>query len=251
MKVVLLAGGLGTRMREETEFRPKPMVEVGGEPLLWHLMRIFARHGLADFVVCAGYKGEMIDSYFSHAHWVRKSRELQRLHPPHGVPEPEWRIQVVDTGAETPTGGRLKKVESELTGDRFICTYGDGLAPVNVCALLDAHRRAATSATVTLSRPTSRFGVAELDRRGMVTGFREKPVLDELVSIGFFVFEAHLLSQLTETSVLEESFLTGLAYRNKLAGFVHDGYWQPIDTYRELLAAKDLWDSGDPPWVTS
>lgn len=248
MKVVLLAGGLGTRMREETEFRPKPMVEIGNEPLLWHLMRIFALHGYSDFLICAGYRAEIIGDYFNGDRWRRKAQELVKKRPSVGVSETDWTVSVIDTGNDTPTGGRLKAVEALIDGDRFMCTYGDGLAPVDISRLVDAHNRRGKRASVTLTRPSSRFGIADLDDDGLVRGFKEKPVLDELVSIGFFVFEREVLASLAGDSVLEGSPLSALAAEGQLSGFIHDAYWQPIDTYRELLAAKKLWENGEAPW---
>lgn len=249
MKVVLLAGGLGSRMREETEFRPKPMVEIGGEPLIWHIMRNFAHHGFSDFVICSGYKSEKIEQYFAPKTWGSKARYLSGRFPFIGVPEPDWSVQVIDTGLETPTGGRLKKIETLLGDDRFFCTYGDGIAPVNISQLLTRHLRGETLATVTLTHPTSRFGIASVDADGLVTGFREKPVLKDLVSIGFFVFESKVLESLDEQSVLEEAPLARFASSEQLNGYVHDGFWQPIDTYRELLAAQKLWEKNSAPWV--
>lgn len=250
MKVVLLAGGLGTRMREETEFRPKPMVEIGGEPLLWHIMRNFARHGISEFLISSGYKSELIENYFGPENWKEKSSWLARRYPFDGIPEPDWSVEVINTGLETPTGGRLKKMENVLVGGTFICTYGDGIAPVDISRLLATHQAGGTLATVTLARPTSRFGIAEVDGKGFVSGFREKPVLDELVSIGFFVFEPIFLMSLEEQSVLEGEPLEGLASLHQLNSHLHDGFWQPIDTYRELLAMQKLWENKSAPWVT-
>lgn len=247
MKVVLLAGGLGTRMREETEFRPKPMVEIGGEPLLWHIMKNFAAYGISEFVVCAGYKGELIDNYFAPQNWIQKSEQLCKSFPT-GVAEPDWSVTVLDTGLETPTGGRLKAAGELVADDRFICTYGDGLAPVDISRLSAQHEQAGVLSTVTLARPSSRFGIAEVDASGLVRSFREKPQLDELVSIGFFVFEPQVLSLLDEDSVLEEQPVSYLASSRNLSSFIHQGFWQPIDTYRELLQMQKLWDSGSPPW---
>lgn len=244
MKVLVLAGGLGTRMREETEFKPKPMVEIGGIPLLVHLMRVFALQGHHDFVVCTGYRTEMIESFFSDQQW--------RAWCDRKIPEwraEEWRITTVDTGIETPTGGRIALARDLLGDERFFCTYGDGLAPVDLRTLEEQHQLSACAATVTLAHPTSRFGVAELGPNGKVNGFREKPVLADLVSVGFFVFESRVFEYLRPDSVLEEGPLSQLAAEGELAGHVHHGFWQPIDTYRELLAMQQLWKSGSPPWL--
>ncbi len=237
MKVVILAGGLGTRMREETEFRPKPMVEIGGKPLLWHIMRRYADYGHTDFIVCAGYKREIIEEYFAAGNLV-------------GPSESKWGIEVVDTGLETPTGGRLSKIQHLLDEETFFCTYGDGLAPVDMSTLLNFHTARGATATVTLAHPTTRFGIAKLDSDGFVFGFEEKPVLADLVSIGFFVFEPSIFDLLNKDSVLESETLHSLAVSNRLTGFVHHGFWQPLDTYRELKEMQALWDSGQAPWET-
>ena len=234
MKVVLLAGGLGTRMREETEFRPKPMVEIGGIPVLKHIMTNYANHGFTDFIVCGGYKRQMIEAYFSSAN-------------PPAVPS-HWKVSVIDTGEESSTGERLQQVRHLLGEKPFLCTYGDGIAPVDITRLVKFHISQGTDATVTLAHPTSRFGIAELSKAGFVSQFREKPLMDELVSIGFFVFEPAVWSELTESAALEAGPLDRLAAETRLAGFVHNGFWQPLDTYRELLALQALWDSGTAPW---
>ena len=248
MKVVLLAGGLGTRMREETEFRPKPMVEVGGEPLLWHIMKNFAYHGQTDFIISSGYKSELIEDYFAPENWERKAVDLSTLYPAPGKPEEEWTIKVVNTGIETPTGGRIKSLQDILHAERFLVTYGDGIAPVNISQLVKAHENGGSLGTVTLARPTSRFGIAQLDDGGLVKGFREKPILDELVSIGFFIFEPSFLDVLDRASTLEEEPLANLAATGQLRGYIHNGFWQPIDTYRELLAVQKLWTENAAPW---
>lgn len=249
MKVVILAGGLGTRMREETEFRPKPMVELGGEPLVWHLMKNFARYGFDEFVICAGYKKEIIEDFFDEKNWATKSRHLIETHDFGGVPETEWSIDVVDTGLDSPTGGRLLQIE-HLTGDEpFFCTYGDSVAGVDISSLLLTHRSSGGKATVTLSRPTSRFGVAEIGADGRVTSFREKPVLNDLVSIGFFVFEKEIFKLLSHDSTLENEPLSTLAREDDLFSFQHHGFWQPIDTFRELQIMNNLWASGERPWL--
>lgn len=248
MEIVLLAGGLGTRMREETEFRPKPMVEIGGEPLLWHIMKNFACHGETDFVISSGYKSELIEEYFSPENWQEKAAQLSDLYPGPGKPEDEWTVKVVNTGIETPTAGRLKKLRDNIQSERFLVTYGDGIAPVNISELLQTHDVGGSLGTVTLARPTSRFGIAELDGEGFVTGFREKPIIEELVSIGFFVFERSFLDFLDEAEALEERPLSQLAASGQLRGYIHNGFWQPIDTYRELLAMQRLWAEDTAPW---
>ena len=252
MKVVLLAGGLGTRMREETEYKPKPMVEVGGKPVLWHLMKLFATHQLTEFVVCTGYRGDVIKDYFLNydarmndftAH-LGKSSHIE-VHGQHS--EADWKVTVADTGATTMTGGRVKRVSKYIDG-RFIVTYGDGLADVDLKALVAFHESHGKMATVTTVRPMSRFGVKDLDQKGQVQQFREKPQTDDYVNAGFFVFEPEVLNYLDEECVLEQAPLERLAAEGQLMAFRHEGFWQPMDTYREFTMLNEMWDSGDAPW---
>jgi glucose-1-phosphate cytidylyltransferase len=254
MKVVILAGGLGTRLREETEYRPKPMVEIGGRPILWHIMKNFSAFGLTDFIVPVGYRAEVVKDYFLNyeARMTDFTVELghQRSVRYHGLhDEHTWRVTVADTGLETPTGGRVKAVERYVDGELCIVTYGDGLADVDVRALLEFHRSHGRLATVTTVRPLSRFGVVDVGDDSGVRQFREKPVLQDYVSAGFFVFEPEVLAQyLTPGAVLEQEPVERLAKDGELAAFRHDGFWQPMDTYREYLLLNELWNSGRPPW---
>ena len=256
MKVVLLAGGLGTRLREETEFRPKPMVEVGGKPILWHLMKIFASHGLTDFVVCAGYKGEHIKQYFLNyaAHNNDFTVTLGRpgeitFHDAHL--ESDWTVTVADTGPSTLTAGRVERIERYVAGERFIVTYGDGLADIDVTSLVDFHAGHGREATLTTVRPTSRFGLVDADDQGLVTRFREKPQSDGWVNAGFFVFEPSVFDHLRNSDdvMLENEPLTALAANGQLASYRHDGFWQPMDTSREHVLLNELWKSGSAPWA--
>ena len=252
MKVVLLAGGLGTRMREETEYKPKPMVEVGGKPVLWHLMKLFAAQGMTEFVVCTGYRGDVIKDYFLNydarmndftAH-LGKSSHIE-VHGQHD--ETDWKVTVADTGATTMTGGRVKRVGKYLEG-RFMVTYGDGLADVDLKALLAFHESHGKMATVTTVRPLSRFGVMDLDQTGQVQQFREKPQTDDYVNAGFFIFEPEVLNYLDEECVLEQAPLERLAAEGQLMAYRHEGFWQPMDTYREFTMLNEVWDSGNAPW---
>jgi glucose-1-phosphate cytidylyltransferase len=252
VKVVLLAGGLGTRMREETEYKPKPMVEVGGKPVLWHLMKSFASHGLTEFVVCTGYRGDVIKDYFLNydarmndftAH-LGKSTHIE-VHGNHS--EIDWKVTVADTGPTTMTGGRVKRV-AKYIGGRFMVTYGDGLADVDIPALLAFHKSHGKLATVTTVRPLSRFGVMDLDSMGQVQQFREKPQTDDYVNAGFFVFEPQVLDYLDEECVLEQAPLERLAAEGQLMAYRHEGFWQPMDTYREFTMLNEMWDSGNAPW---
>jgi glucose-1-phosphate cytidylyltransferase len=254
MKVVLLAGGLGTRLREETEYRPKPMVEVGGRPILWHIMKNFAHFGLDQFVVCTGYKGEMIKEYFLN-YEARMNDFTIHLGPNSFIEyeadheESNWTVTLADTGPTTMTGGRVKRIERHLDG-RFMVTYGDGLADVDIAKLLQFHESHGRLATVTTVRPLSRFGVMDIGSDGVVQQFREKPQADGFVNAGFFVFEPGVLDYLTPDCVLEEEPLAKLAADGQLAAFRHDGFWQPMDTYRESVMLNEMWDSGIAPWKT-
>ena len=252
MKAVLLAGGLGTRMREETEYRPKPMVEIGGQPILWHIMKNLARAGLTEFVIASGYKSEVIDEYFDrHPGWVNQGqvREDAQLFTGSGD-QADWRVTVAFTGDVTGTGGRVARVGDLVAGERFFVTYGDGLADVDVKRLIEFHDHSGSQATLTAVQPTSRFGLMDIDDVGRVTHFREKPKMKDWVSIGYFVFEPAVLGYLTEDCGLEEDGLSRLAADAQLSAFRHEGFWQPMDTYREYQILEGLWESGEAPWRT-
>ncbi len=253
MKAVLLAGGLGTRMREETEFRPKPMVEVGGRPVLWHIMKMLGQQGLGDFVICTGYKSEMIKNYFTNYAAMNQDFTVTlgdhasiQYHGAHD--EAEWKVTVSDTGANTMTGGRIKRIRQYVDGERFLCTYGDGVANIDLDSLLAFHASHGKLATVTAVQPTSRFGVLELEDDGTVRRFKEKPQVEGWINIGYFIFEPEIFDYLADNSVLEEEPLRQLALDNQIAAYPHRGFWQPMDTYREALLLNDLWDSGTAPW---
>lgn len=256
VKVVLLAGGLGTRLREETEFRPKPMVEIGGKPVLWHLMKFFAAYGHTDFVICAGYKGEQIKEYFLNyaAHNADFTVSLGRpgeitFHDAHL--ESDWTVTVADTGAATLTAGRVERIQRYVRGERFVVTYGDGLADVDLDALVDFHERHGREATLTTVRPLSRFGLVDADTRGIVTRFREKPQMHEWVNAGFFVFEPSVFEYLRDCDrqMLEDEPLAAMAARGELATYRHEGFWQPMDTSREHVLLNGIWDAGNAPWA--
>ena len=251
MKAVILCGGLGTRLREETEYRPKPMVEIGGKPILWHIMKTFAHGGLTDFVVCIGYKGEVIREYFldyearnnDFTVTLGRTQEIE-FHGRHL--ESDWRVTVAETGADTQTGGRVKRVQRYVGDERFMVTYGDGVADVDIGALLafhDAHGRAATVTTV---RPWSRFGILGLADDGSVAEFREKPQADGWVNAGFFVFEPRVFDYLDGDAPLEQEPLQELAKDGELMAYRHNGFWQPMDTYRESKLLNEMWEAGAP-----
>ena len=253
MKTVLLAGGLGTRIREETEFRPKPMVSVGGRPIIWHIMKTYASFGHDKFVVCAGYKGEVIKEYFLDfsskvSDFTIKLGNQQSVTYHENITESAWEVTISDTGEKTMTGGRLYRVRKYLDEDTFMCTYGDGLADVNINSLIEFHKSHNKIATVTAIQPISRFGVLELGKHGEVEEFREKPQADGWVNAGFFVFNRGIFDYLQENSVLENEPLTNLAQQGELLAYKHEGFWQPMDTYREFTILNDLWDSGNAPW---
>jgi glucose-1-phosphate cytidylyltransferase len=253
MKAVILAGGLGTRLSEETVVRPKPLVEIGGRPILWHIMKLYGHYGIEEFVICCGYKGYMIKEYFAN-YFLHTSdvtfdianNEL-RVHQRHGEP---WRVTVVDTGDDSNTGGRLARV-AEYLNDTFCFTYGDGLADVDVGALLASHRASGLAATVTAVRPTGRFGALELDpAAGRVEEFREKTEGKESwVNGGFFVLEPSVLPLIAgDGCSWENEVLPELARRRQLNAYCHEGFWQPMDTLREKLKLEELWESGAAPW---
>ena len=254
MKAVLLAGGLGTRMREETEFRPKPMVEVGGKPILWHIMKIYAAAGITDFVICAGYKGDVIKNYFynygvSNMDFTVKLGDHDDITYHGNHDEFNWTVTVADTGPKTMTGGRIKRIQKYVGDEPFLCTYGDGVADVDIELLLKQHRNNGKLATMTTTKPISRFGVVDIETDGTVKKFREKPKVEDWINIGYFVFEPEIFSLIDgDDTVLEEAPLHNLADRNQISAFAHEGFWQPMDTYRESQLLNELWDSGNAPW---
>jgi glucose-1-phosphate cytidylyltransferase len=252
-KLVLLCGGQGTRMREETEYRPKPMVEVGGKPLLWHIMKIYAAHGIGDFVCCLGYRGAMIKQYFLDYHALRSdvTVSLASGNVEYARRDVEdWTVSLVDTGEHSMTGARVKRVEQFIGDDQeFMVTYGDGVGDVDITALLDFHRSHDKLATVTGVRPPSRFG--ELIHEGdEVQAFDEKTAGEQLISGGFFVFDRAVLDRLSPdpSCILERGPLEGLARDGELAVYRHDGFWQCADTVREVELLREMWERGDAPW---
>lgn len=253
MKVVLLAGGLGTRLREETDIKPKPMLEIGSQPILWHIMKIYAAYGHSDFIVCTGYKSDLIKDWFTS--YRTHNSDITVTFGKHvdldfhsNLAESGWTATVVDTGAETMTGGRIKKVQKYLGNDTFLCTYGDGLSNVDLDKLVSFHRSHGKIATLTTVKPVSRFGVLEIGPNNQVMSFDEKPQSDNFINGGYFVFQPEIFDYLNENSVLEQDPLRQLADDGELMAYQHDGYWQPMDTYREFRILNDLWKSDAAPW---
>lgn len=252
MKVVILAGGYGTRISEESQVRPKPLVEIGGRPIIWHIMKIYAHYGLTDFVVCCGYKGDMLKTYFRDFMSLsgQVTFDLAR-NTVHAVPEQRepWRVTLVDTGEATMTGGRLKRVRHLLT-DTFCLTYGDGVSDVDIAALLDHHRKGGVAATVTAVLEPGRFGALHLSPEHKVNGFREKGAGDGgFINGGFFVMEPSVIDQVDgDDTVLEREPMDRLVELGQLQAFVHRGFWQPMDSLRDKMVLEKLWQSGEPPW---
>jgi glucose-1-phosphate cytidylyltransferase len=256
MKIVILCGGLGTRLSEETQVKPKPMVEIGGRPMLWHIMKIYERHGLTDFMLALGYKGEVIKDHFLnyHARMSDLTVHLKSGRVDYSNPTAEdWHLTLVDTGAGTQTGGRLKRLEPLLRkGGTFMLTYGDGVADVDLTALFAFHRAHGRLATVTAVRPPARFGDLRIEDN-RVTNFEEKPQAGEgWINGGFFVFEPGVFDFIADdTTILEKAPLERLAQADQLMAYHHPGYWQSMDTLRDKNALEALWMSGAAPWNTS
>jgi glucose-1-phosphate cytidylyltransferase len=253
MKAVILAGGLGSRISEETHLRPKPMIEIGGRPILWHIMKGYSAHGVNDFVICCGYKGYLIKEYFAnyflHMSDVTFDMQHNQMEVHQRKAEP-WRVTLVDTGEDTLTGGRLKRVGPYLQGeDAFCFTYGDGVSNLNIAATIAFHRQHGRLATVTAVQPPGRYGALQLDGE-LVTGFVEKPRGDGgLINGGFFVLSPRCLELIAGDAISwEVEPLAQLASMNELMAFRHEGFWQPMDTLREKNLLEDLWASGRAPW---
>ena len=252
MKAVILAGGLGTRLSEETVSRPKPMVEIGGRPILWHIMKIYSSFGVNEFIICLGYRGYLVKEYFSnyflHMNDVTIDINRNDLHV-HTSRGEQWRVTLVDTGANTMTGGRLKRVADHLDGETFCLTYGDGVANIDIGALIAHHETAGRDATVTAVRPPGRFGALDLEG-DQVHGFVEKPLGDgSWINGGFFVLEPRVLDRIADdTTVWEREPLQGLAADGQLNAYRHTGFWQPMDTLRDKRELEELWDRGQAKW---
>jgi glucose-1-phosphate cytidylyltransferase len=255
MKAVILAGGAGTRLAEETALKPKPMVEVGGKPVLWHIMKMYATHGINDFIVCCGYKGHVIKEYFANYYMhhsdvtfslIDNKVVVNRLRA-----EP-WTVTLVDTGDHSMTGGRIKRVSKYIENDKAFClTYGDGVSSVNIASLIEFHSLHGKEATLTATYPAARFGALELNGDSILE-FREKPKGDgAMINAGFFVLSPNVLDRIDgDHCIWEQEPLMGLARDGQLRAFRHEGFWQPMDTIRDKTYLEDLWASKNPPWKT-
>lgn len=254
MKVVILAGGFGTRLSEETDVRPKPLVEIGGKPILWHIMKMYEAAGLTDFIICCGYRGQMIKNYFVNYFMENYDievdlgrNELKYL----GHPSERWKVTMVDTGADSMTGGRVKRIAHLLNNETFCLTYGDGVADVDLSAVIAHHREHGRSATVTAVPSPGRFGILEL-QGSAVANFREKPA-NEMgwINGGFFVLEPSVLNLVTsDATVWEREPLEALAKSGQLSAYRHTGFWLPMDTLRDKRELESMWASGSAPWKT-
>jgi len=253
MKAVILAGGLGTRISEETHLKPKPMVEVGGRPILWHILKIFSHYDINEFVICCGYKGYVIKEYFAnyflHMTDVTFHMKLNTMEVHHKKAEP-WQVTVVDTGDSSMTGGRLKRVKDFIGDETFCFTYGDGVADVDVGALIDFHKQHKRLATLTAVQPPGRYGALQLDADGTVLGFQEKPEGDGgWINGGFFVLEPGVIDLIEgDATTWEQEPLKSLARDGQLSAYHHQGFWQPMDTLRDRVHLEELWQAGKAPW---
>jgi len=254
MKAVILAGGLGTRLSEETNLKPKPMIEIGGKPILWHIMKIYSAHGINNFIICCGYKGyvikEFFNNYFLHQSDVTFNMQDNSMKIHQNLAEP-WKVTLVDTGENTMTGGRLKKVKEYIKDEEAFCfTYGDGLGDINISALIDFHYRHGKQATLTATLPPGRYGALKFGLKDTVESFQEKPEGDgSWINGGFFVLSPNVIDLIKDDqTVWEAEPLMNLAKNNQLYAFKHKGFWQPMDTLREKIKLDDLYATGKAPW---
>jgi glucose-1-phosphate cytidylyltransferase len=253
MKVVILCGGLGTRIKEETEFRPKPMVEIGSKPILWHIMKIYAHYGFKDFVLCLGYKSYMVKEYFSHyfLHMSDVTIDMKKNDiKVHSTMSEPWKITLVDTGLETMTGGRLKRIQKYIGDKTFMMTYGDGVADINIKKLVEFHKSNRKLATVTAIQLAGKFGALRIAKDHAITSFFEKPKGDGVwISGGFFVLEPEIFSLIKDdTTTWEKEPLINLAKKNQLNAYKHNGFWKCMDAQRDKIELEQLWNTDKAPW---
>ena len=256
MKVVILAGGLGTRISEESHLKPKPMIEIGGKPILWHIMKEYSHYGFNDFIICCGYKQHKIKEWFADYYLYNSdvtfdftNHNSMTVH--NNVAEP-WKVTIVDTGLNTMTGGRVKRVQKFIGDETFMLTYGDGVSDVNIKKLLEYHRSHGKVATITTVNLDQRFGVLEITEDNKITSFREKDSADgSRINGGYMVLEPEIFDWIDgDETVFEKKPLETAAEKGELMAYIHEGYWQCMDTKREMDRLNDLWDSGNPPWKT-
>lgn len=254
MKVVILAGGLGSRISEESVSRPKPMIEIGGKPILWHIMKLYSRHGINEFVICCGYKGYVIKEYFAnyflHMSDVTFDMANNKMEVHQRNAEP-WKVTLVDTGEQTMTGGRIRRIRTYIESDEAFClTYGDGVGDIDITALLAFHRKQGTSCTVTAVQPPGRFGALAVDNDNRITSFQEKPYGDGgWINGGFFVCHPTVIDRITgDATIWEREPMETLARERQISAFHHSGFWQPMDTLRDRVHLEELWVSGKAPW---
>lgn len=253
MKVVILAGGTGTRLSEETDVKPKPLVEIGGYPVLWHILKVYSSYGFNEFIICLGYKGYLIKEYFSnyflHTSDVTFDMENNEMQVHHKHTEP-WKVTLVDTGADTMTGGRVKRIADYVGNDTFMLTYGDGVADIDINALIRFHQSTGRLATLTAVQPPGRFGLANINDNNEVLSFVEKPVGDgSWINGGFFVLEPKIFDYIAgDQTIWEREPLERLAAQNQLMAYKHYGFWRPMDTLRDKNILESLWDSNQAPW---
>ena len=252
MKAVILAGGMGTRISEETAMRPKPMIEIGGKPILWHILKLYSAHGINDFVICLGYKGYMIKEYFAnyfmHMSDITFDMAANKMEVHDAKAEP-WKVTLVDTGENTMTGGRLKRVQKYLGDEDFCFTYGDGVGDVDITRLIATHKQHNRLSTVTATQPPGRFGALKLED-GRIAGFQEKPQGDGgWINGGFFVLSPKVIDYIADDSTIwEREPLEKLAQAGQMTAYLHDGFWQPMDTLRDKVLLEELWAGGKAPW---
>jgi glucose-1-phosphate cytidylyltransferase len=253
LKVVILCGGFGTRLREETEFKPKPLVQIGNKPILWHIMKHYSHFGFNDFILCLGYKGEMIKDYFLNYIWrandftinLQKINEIT-THAPGEIEN--WNITFVDTGKKTQTGGRIKAIEKYIKEPHFLATYGDGVSDVDIRKVVAFHKAKGKIGTLTGLHPRSKYGNVNIGNDQIVTEFKEKSVLNDLINGGFFVFKKEIFNYLKENVMLEKEPFEELAKKGQLALYKHDGYWQCMDTFKEYKELNKIWNNTNAPW---
>lgn len=254
MKVVILAGGLGTRLGEETSIKPKPMVEIGGRPIIWHIMKIYSHYGFNDFIVLCGYKGEVIKRYFANYYLnnsdITIDMRSNSVDVHYNEIEP-WRVTLIDSGVETMTGGRIRRIKKFVENETFMLTYGDGVSDVNIAKLLEHHKKSGKIATLTAVRPTARFGVVNMAEDGSVVNFKEKPSGDGVwINGGFFVLEPKVFDYIPEgdSVVWEREPLERLSAAGQLSAYAHSGFWRPMDMLKDKKDLNEMWDKGEAKW---